>query len=166
LIGQYTYEDRSNRLVATSLPASAWASYPHDAFGQMVAVPHLPAITWTPGGQMASAQLNAGSPPHMAYYVYDASGERTRKVVVRGTDVTERLYLGGYEVYREYSATTVLDTEEETLHVGADVGRLLLVETKTWESGVEVTTPDPKWRYLSAGEFVSMHLWQEGPRSR
>jgi RHS repeat-associated protein len=69
-----------------------------------------------------------------AYYVYDASGQRVRKVIERqnGTKQKERIYIGGFEVYREYNgATGQLDLERETLHIMDDKQRIALVETRT-----------------------------------
>ena len=68
------------------------------------------------------------------YYVYDSSGQRTRKVTEgqNGTLMKERLYLGGYEIYREYDSTgTVVTLERESLHVMDDKQRIALVETRT-----------------------------------
>ena len=57
-----------------------------------------------------------------------------RKVIERpnGTRQKERIYLGGFEVYREYGGdgTTVV-LERETLHIMDDKQRIALVETKT-----------------------------------
>ena len=47
--------------------------------------------------------VNDGT-PETTYYVYDAAGQRVRKVTERqnGTRKNERIYLGGFEMYREY----------------------------------------------------------------
>ena len=46
-----------------------------------------------------------------AYYTYDASGNRVRKVVVKnnGSLVEDRIYLGDYEIYRRF-VNSSLDT--------------------------------------------------------
>ena len=43
-----------------------------------------------------------------AYYVYDAGGQRVRKVIEtqNGTLSEERIYLGGFEIYRKYRRRT------------------------------------------------------------
>ena len=57
-----------------------------------------------------------------------------RKVTERqnGTRKNERIYLGGFEVYREYDGNgTSVSLERETLHVMDDKQRIALVETRT-----------------------------------
>jgi hypothetical protein len=68
------------------------------------------------------------------WYVYDAGGQRVRKVTERqnGTRKNERTYLGGFEKYREYDGNgTSVTLERETLHVMDDEQRIALVETRT-----------------------------------
>ena len=68
------------------------------------------------------------------YYVYNAAGQRVRKVTERqnGTRMKERIYLGGFELYREYNGNGItVKLERETLHVMDDKQRIALVETKT-----------------------------------
>ena len=77
--------------------------------------------------------VNSGT-PETTYYVYDAAGQRIRKVTERqnGTRKNERIYLGGFEVYREYGGSgTSVDLERESLHVMDDKQRIALVETRT-----------------------------------
>src|SRR5262249_25079072 len=67
------------------------------------------------------------------YYVYDSTGRRVRKVTERpnGTLRNERIYVGGFEVYREYDGSGAETTpRRETLHVMDDKERIALVETK------------------------------------
>ena len=49
----------------------------------------------------------------------------------------ERVYLGGFEIYREYQADgATTDLERETLHIMDDKQRIALVETKTVDSSL------------------------------
>ena len=55
--------------------------------------------------------VNDTPPPNTVsettFYVYDASGERVRKVTERQNGQTrkqERIYLGGFELYREFKS--------------------------------------------------------------
>lgn len=77
------------------------------------------------------------------YYVYDSSGQRTRKVTERqqtGTRMKERLYIGGFEIYREYDATSnTVTLERDSLHVMDNKQRIALVETRT--QGTDLTPP-------------------------
>jgi RHS repeat-associated protein len=71
--------------------------------------------------------------------VYDASGQRVRKITERQADAgqtptrrKERIYLGGFEIYREYNSDgTTVSLERETLHIMDDQQRIALVETRT-----------------------------------
>ncbi|BDS11953.1 RHS repeat-associated core domain-containing protein [Aureispira anguillae] len=78
-----------------------------------------------------------------AYYSYDGSGQRVRKVVVKSGKKTERLYLGGLERYREYSASGTVKLERWTLQVD-DIAQ---VDTLTVNNSVTVATPIPLVRY-------------------
>ena len=44
---------------------------------------------------------------------------------------SERIYLGTFEIYREYGADAAVTLERETLHVFDDKHRVALVETRT-----------------------------------
>ena len=72
--------------------------------------------------------------PVITYYVYDAAGQRVRKVTERqnGTRKSERLYLGGFELFREYDGSgTGVNLERQSLQVMDDSERVALVETRT-----------------------------------
>jgi RHS repeat-associated protein len=60
----------------------------------------------------------------------------------------ERLYLGGFEIYREYRSDTV-KRERETLHIMDDTQRIALVETRT----VGAAANDPGPAHLVRYEF-------------
>jgi RHS repeat-associated protein len=143
----------SNRLTRTTLnPAGTTPQpeiYGHDAHGNMTRMAHLPLMRWDYRDQLTATArqvVNNGGTPETTYYVYDASGQRIRKVTERqsmapdaATKKEERIYLGGFEVYREYEASgSTLELERETLHVMDDKQRVALVETRTFPR-----TPDP-----------------------
>lgn len=89
-------------------------------------------MRWDFKDQLQTVNLGGGG---KAYYVYDASGQRVRKVINRqnGTKQKERIYLGGFEIYREYNGVggTTPILERETLHIMDDKQRIALVETRT-----------------------------------
>ena len=135
----------SNRLGSTSIGA-ATESYAYDDHGNMTRLPHLPRVAWDCGNQLRVSErqiVNSGA-PERTWYVYDASGQRIRQVTVAATAAgqkpvrtKERVYLGGFEVYREYRADGVSPRLElETLHIMDDQQRIALVETTTKESGL------------------------------
>lgn len=116
--------------------------YTHDAHGNMTSMPHLSTMEWDFKDQLQATSkqvVNNGGTPETTYYVYDAAGQRVRKVTERQAAVgqtpmrmKERIYLGGFEIYREYEnddATIVL--ERETLHIMDDQQRIAVVETRT-----------------------------------
>ncbi len=133
----YRYAPDSNRLARTSLPGDPdrgpySAVYDHDAAGNMTSMPHLAAIGWDHVNRMASADLGGGG---TAFYTYDGGGARVRKVIERiGARVEERIYLGGYEIYRQRTGASV-DQERQTLHVMDDEQRVAMVETSTVGGG-------------------------------
>jgi RHS repeat-associated protein len=119
---------KSNRLSFTQIGEGTPEPYTYDDHGNMTAVPHLPTLHWDFEDQLTQVDLQGGG---TAYYVYDAGGQRVRKVIERsGATVEERIYLGGYEVYRKRQGG-VLQLERQTLHVMDDKQRIALVETRT-----------------------------------
>ena len=76
--------------------------------------------------------------PETTYYVYDAAGQRVRKVTDRRrgrrapTRRHERLYLGGFEIYREFTADgSSVTLERQTLHVTDAGQRIAQIDTRT-----------------------------------
>jgi RHS repeat-associated protein len=141
-IRRYDYETDNNRLRNTSLPgdpadlSSVSPRYLYDEHGSMTKMPHLIQMDWDFKDQLQRVDLGGGG---TAYYVYDASGQRVRKVIERqnGSRQEERLYLGGFEVYRKYNGSgNTVTLERKTLHIMDDQQRIALVETKT------ITNPD------------------------
>jgi len=152
----YAYDEpasppASNRLTSTTV-GSAVSRYTYDANGNILSMPQLPLMTWDWKNQLQATarQAAASGPAQTTYYRYDSAGERIRKVTASpsGAPVSARTYLGGYEVYREYSPTGTVTLERQTLHV-ADVGKLVcLVETTGIDgSAAPGATPSSLSRY-------------------
>ena len=143
----YCYEEHSliepgkfsNRLSATVLHPNGnqplEETYTHDAHGNMTKMPHLSLMRWDYQDQLqATAQqiVNNGGTPEITYYVYDAGGQRTRKVTERQatagqtpTRKKERIYVGAFEIYREYQKDgETVELERETLHIMDDEQRI------------------------------------------
>jgi RHS repeat-associated protein len=132
----------SNRLSHTTLGPKGNApqaeTYLHDAHGNMVRMPHLGGglpganMHWNCKDQLHQVDLGGGG---IAFQVYDASGQRVRKVWDKAAGcIEERIYLGGFEIFREHSGSIGADTatlERETLHVMGNKQRIALVETRT-----------------------------------
>jgi RHS repeat-associated protein len=131
---------KSNRLSNTTIGATT-DPYTYDAHGNMTSMPHLTLMQWDFKDQLSATSqqaVNANPPPdnvpETTFYVYDAGGLRVRKVTERqnGTRKTERIYLGGFEVYRRFNGDGIdIAIERETLHIMDDKQRIALVETRT-----------------------------------
>jgi len=157
----YQYAQDSNRLLATGgagefknaadpcptnyiLSPTLSQHYEYDTHGNMIQMPHLPLMQWDFKDQLvaSSQQVNNNGTPEITYYVYDAGGQRVRKVTERQaaagetpTRMKERLYLGGFEIYREYDGSDkICNLERETLHIMDDKQRIALVETKIFDA--------------------------------
>jgi RHS repeat-associated protein len=136
----YTYDEpnpspTNNRLTSTAVGALK-EPYTYDPHGNMTRMPHVPQMAWDFKDQLASTQRQVvnNAPAEATYYVYDASGQRVRKVTqsAAGTKAKERMYLGGYEVYREYASDGgTVTLERQTLHVMDDKRRVAMMETNT-----------------------------------
>ncbi|BFU91260.1 MAG: hypothetical protein NTAFB01_24470 [Nitrospira sp.] len=111
--------------------------YPYDAHGNMLAMAHLPKMDWDFKDELRHVDLAGGGE---AFYVYDAGGQRVRKVVEKngGTFVEERIYLGGFELFRHRNASGTVTLERETLHIMDDKQRIALVETLTVEDSLSL----------------------------
>ncbi len=163
---RYVYAAASNRLLANAAPGEAALpfshSYTYDEHGNMTSMPHLAAIAWDHADRMQHCDLGGGGD---VWFVYDAAGERVRKVQVNasGSTVRERVYLGGYEVYRERAANSAVpEVERQTLHVGDDRGKLALVETLTVDDGDPVGAPSSIHRHQHGNHLGSASLELDG----
>lgn len=163
----------SNRLSHTMLNPAGNTRHPeihqHDAHGNMTKMSHLPLVHWDYRDQLqaTSRQVvhNSGT-PEITYYVYDASGQRMRKVTERQapagqtpTRMRERIYLGAIEFHREFdNSGTNLTLERETLHVMDDKQRMALVETRTLDVASNDQAPRQLIRYQLANHLGSTSL--------
>jgi RHS repeat-associated protein len=135
----------NNRLSATTI-RDAMARYTYDAHGNTLSMPHLPLMRWDHQDQLRATaqQVVRNGVPETTYHVYDAHGQRVRKVTEQSvtaqqaaagkkpTRMKERLYLGGFEAYREYAGDgTTVTLERETLHIMDDTRRIAVAETRT-----------------------------------
>ena len=140
----YAYDESNpsptnNRLTSTSVGAVK-ESNAYDAHGSITQMAHLPTMQWDFKDQLhlAQQQVVNSAPGDTTYYVYDAGGQRVRKVNQRanGSKKSERIYLGGFEIYREYDAGGAVTLDREMLHIMDDTRRIALVETKTIDTSV------------------------------
>jgi RHS repeat-associated protein len=152
---RYAYAPDSNRLLRTSAPGDApgtfSATYDHDEAGSMVRMPHLPEMRWDHANRLLSAKKqvqNAPGPANEVYFACDSTGQRVRKVYEHSGLVEDRIYLGGYEVYRKRPAGAAKpELERQTLHVMDDQRRVALIETKTIDTSTPAFTLTPRRRF-------------------
>jgi RHS repeat-associated protein len=160
----------SNRLSRTTLNPNGAnppqvEPYQHDAHGNMVHMPHLggglpgPNIHWDYNDQLRQIDLGGGG---AAWYVYDASGQRVRKVWEKAPGlIEERIYLGGFEIFRKHHGPVGANTatlERETLHVMDDKQGIALVETRTLDTAGGDQAPRQLIRYQFGNHLGSAIL--------
>ncbi|WP_433971889.1 SpvB/TcaC N-terminal domain-containing protein [Tunturiibacter lichenicola] len=161
---------RSNRLSGArfgSGPNPALENYAYDGHGNIVSMPHLSTMQWDFLDRLSGTSrqvTNPNSPgntvPGSTYYVYDGTGQRVRKVNESqgGTRRNERRYLGGFEIYREYTAGGNVDLERQSLDVMDDKQRVALVETQTINAAKAVNNPVAAQRYQLGNHLGSVCL--------
>jgi RHS repeat-associated protein len=153
---------QNNRLTGATTGAVT-DHYTYDAHGNTTGMPHLAIMAWDYRDRLqATAQqvVSAGGTPETTYYVYDTSGQRVRKVTERqqGSRKQERIYLGGFEVYREYDGLgSSVNLERQSLHLMDDKQRIALVETRT-VNAVADTAPPQLVRYQYGNHLGSACL--------
>ncbi|MFN8484247.1 MAG: SpvB/TcaC N-terminal domain-containing protein [Anaerolineae bacterium] len=163
---------RSNRLTSATVGAvtetySAGGDG-YDAHGNMLRLPQLQAMQWDFQDQLRMTRRQAVNADdadgaqhagERTWYVYDAVGQRARKVTERqnGTRRAERIYLGGFEVYREYDGGgNAVTLERETLHIMDGTRPVAVVETRT--RGDEPGRPARLTRYQFGNHLGSASL--------
>jgi RHS repeat-associated protein len=127
----YHYSSGDNRLTATQIGAGPLRPHTHDATGNMTSLPHLPALSWDYRRRPYHVDRGGGGSAH---YQYAAGGDRVRKVLARlnGSRAAQRVYLGGFEVHREYDGTGgTVTLARTTLHVRDGAHIPLLVDVRT-----------------------------------
>ncbi len=139
----------SNRLSRTVIGGSGnhVEQYTYDAHGNMTSMPHLASMSWDFKDQLRSVNLGGGG---TAYYVYDAAGQRTRKVIesLAGVRQKQRLYLGSFENYREYDGSSTGPTSERESLSLFHGDKISSIDTATIRNGLPISSPTAHWIYL------------------
>jgi RHS repeat-associated protein len=136
----------------------------YDAHGNMLRMPHLQIMQWDFKDQLQMTQRQAVNADdedgvqrqgERTWYVYDAGGQRVRKVteLASGQVKDERIYLGAFEIYRRQGADPLV---RETLHIMDDKQRISLVETRT--NGNEPDIPAQLVRFQFGNHLGSASL--------
>ena len=180
----YTYNEtsqleagkQSNRLSSTQVGNGRTAApepYAYDPHGNMLYMPQLQEMRWDFQDRLLMTQRQKVNDEdehgiqhdgERTWYVYDAGGQRVRKVTDRASAggqtpsrMKERIYIGGFEIYREYGSDGEgVTLERETLHVMDDKQRVALVETRT--QGNEPAVPQRLVRYQFSNHLATACL--------
>jgi len=160
----------SNRLTRTTVNPNGAnppqiEAYQYDAHGNVEHLPHLgagqpgPNVHWDYKDQLRQVGLGGGG---SAFYVYDATGQRVRKVWEKAPGlIEERIYLGGFEIFRKHGGPIGPDTaklERETLHVMDDKQGIAQVETCTQDTAGDDPAPRQQIRYQFGNHLGSACL--------
>ena len=181
----YTYEEKSlietgkfsNRLSRTQVGNDTTAApepYGYDVHGNMMTMPQLSEMAWDWRDQLLMSQRQKVNDEDEegetrkgegTWYVYDASGQRVRKVTERanGGVKDERIYLGGFELYRQHNSAAPVNAgtatlERETLHVMDDKQRIALFERRTLDTAGNDKAPPRLIRYQFGNHLSSASL--------
>ena len=165
----YSYESGANRLQSLTMGDGTGTSgvfryTHHPRHGFMEEMPHLQVMQWNFKDELQAAaqqRRTDGGLPETTYYVYDADGRRVRKVTettaapgASARKKSERVYVGGVEIYREHG--TLCDgLERVTLHVMDDRTRIAMIETR---NEVDDGTPARLVRYQMHNSVGSVCL--------
>ena len=160
--------NESNRLTSTVVSGDheilSATGDGYDAHGNMLRMPQLQVMNWDFHDRLLMTRRQEVNEEdedgeehkgECTYYVYDSGGQRVRKVTELATGAVkdERIYVGGFEIYRKYGSNFV---ERETLDIMDDEQRIALVETRT--QGNEPGVPQQLTRYQFSDHLSSASL--------
>jgi RHS repeat-associated protein len=159
-----TYVAGSNRIATMSMPGDPASGpysgiFQHDAAGNLVQTPNLASLTWDHAGHLLSANLQGGG---TAYFAYDSQGQRIRKIIQRQATVLERVYVDGYERYREYAGTSAvtgsITLERHSWNASQGERRFALIETTLVDTSGATETNVPLFRFQCPNNVASTQL--------
>ena len=167
----YEYATDSNRLLRTWHGDPDWdngtdkTTYLYDTHGNMLNLAPVSAkqfFHWDYNDMIGNIDLIGGG---LAFYTYDSSKQRARKRIDKqdsSNGFWERIYLGGYELYRRYSGFSTTPVEEiESHHVYEGEQRVLLVDDVITTDQVikgTTSTSGPVFRYQYSNHLGSACL--------
>jgi len=160
----YHYEDLSNRLQYIQLANGNIPYSYHPEHGFFTAMPHLHHMRWNFRDELLSTSgqyRNDGGSPETTWYQYDGNGQRVRKITENQAAAgmvpsrkEERIYLGVYELYKQYSGPNA-GLERKSLSLMHNGNRFAMVEIR---NGVNDGTPPLLVRYQLHNHIGSTSL--------
>jgi RHS repeat-associated protein len=146
------YFDTNNQLKTSKAGCNNEATFefPHDNNGNIEKMPHLREMKWDYANRLTEVEtsIRTNGSYDRAYYNYDAGGQRVRKVIEIGNKkAEERIYVGGYEIYRKYNGGADTTFERSTLHVMDDTKRIAIIEKKIKDINSIDSGPTLRIRY-------------------
>ena len=155
----YQYETINNHLLRTTVGNGSTHNYAYDynVHGSIMQLSHMAnPIKWNFREEMQAVDMSNSL---KAWYVYDAQGQRVRKIIEKdGGAIEERLFLDGVEVYQERDASNLVQLERETVHVQDDAGRIVMVDTLIIEDGVSINVLIPLIKYIFSNHLSTATL--------
>ncbi len=136
----YTYQVTNNRLISTEIGMYHYSYSHHPHHGFITTMPHLAEMGWNFKEELVRTirqRRTDGGIPETTYYQYDGQGQRIRKITENQADAgdvpskkDERIYIGGYELYKQYSGADA-GLERTSLSLMEEVHRFVMIDTET-----------------------------------
>jgi RHS repeat-associated protein len=123
----YEYEPDSNRLRSTYVGSNraTQINYIHDIQGNIKNLgPSTDELIWNYDNMIQAVNLEGGG---IACYNYGGDKQRSRKRIVKGDIIDDRIYLEGFEIFRRWESGKLVENIE-TCHLFASGGRILIAE--------------------------------------
>jgi RHS repeat-associated protein len=162
----------SNRSISDEMDTTVEVDAYFDAAGNMNQLEHLQRIEWNYRNNIASITIvERATGNDTEYYVYDAAGQRTRKIkeTYNSTGTLlykeEKIYLGNVEIKRRYQGTTeTLLEDRSALHIMDDKKRIAIAYYWATSNDSSVSIGENKMHYQLGNHLGSaaIELDEEG----
>lgn len=161
-----TPSQTSNRAISDESDTTLSIEDHFDAAGNLLQLEHLENISWNYRNNIASATIvEHNSKNDAEYYIYDASGQRTRKVKETYNSsgdlvwTEEKIYLGGVEIKRKFQGNSkTLKENRSSAHIMDDTRRIALAHYWEVSNDTSVTTATNKIHYQMGNHLGSVSL--------
>ncbi|MBK8558018.1 MAG: hypothetical protein IPL65_20755 [Lewinellaceae bacterium] len=176
-----TVSDASNRTITDEMNTAIDVDSYFDAAGNLLELDHLSAIAWNYLNNISSATIIQRELPYedgtlvnrndAEYYVYNGSGQRTRKVKETYNSagdllwIEEKIYLGAVEIKRKFHGTSkTLRESRSSVHIMDDTKRIAMVHFWDVSNDSSTTVFSNKIHYQFGNHLgsASMELDQHG----